>query len=100
MSNQPQPSFMDIGPLPPSLKARCIHAARNMRIKLVPWAIQMLTLACETSEEEEKRSQAQQVPVTCSVAREDGFVCTLSPGHKGWHQAINSQGRIIKQWPR
>ena len=95
-----RPSFLRVEPISSALKGRCIRAARVRKMQLVPWAIEMLALCCEASEEEARKAPPPK-PVLCGVTDENGFACTLREGHEGDHVALGGRQNSIKaRWPQ
>jgi hypothetical protein len=100
MSDTIHPSHLYVAPLPEGLKNRCVKAARRRNMSVVEWAIQMLTLSCDATEEAEANQPPPALPRTCDCGSDKGYLCTREPGHQGDHFAENQMGQILDTWPQ
>ena len=96
MSDSTNSSIIHLEPVSQHLKARCVRAATRQGKKLVQWAIEMLTLCCEASED----AQEPTPPPACYEADAIGYRCTLPRGHSGEHVAVGSDKRVMARWPQ
>jgi hypothetical protein len=99
LSGEYHNSIIHLEPVSQHLKARCVRASTRQSKKLVPWAIEMLTLCCEASEEV-NRNKPPPSPLICTATDGDGFQCSLHVSHEGAHEAVDTKGRLLARWPQ